>query len=72
MSQFVKLFADGRSQTVRLPGTFRFEGKEVFIGWDEQTGDVMLSRRPENWDAFFTALQNLDVPDDFLGAEERR
>ena len=38
---------------MRLPAEFRFEGKEVFIRKDETTGDVILSRRPESWDAFF-------------------
>jgi antitoxin VapB len=72
MNQVAKLFTNGRSQAVRLPAAFRFEGKGVFIRRDADTGDVILSRRPENWDVFFAALQDLDVPDDFLGAEERR
>jgi antitoxin VapB len=48
-----KLFKNGRSQAVRLPAEFRFEGKEVFIRKDEKTGDVILSRRPESWEEFF-------------------
>lgn len=48
----VKLFKNGRSQAVRLPAEFRFEGKEVFIRRDEKTGDVILSRRPESWEEF--------------------
>lgn len=53
MAKTVKLFKNGRSQAVRLPAEFRFEGKEVFIRRDEKTGDVILSRRPESWDEFF-------------------
>ena len=53
MAKTVKLFKNGRSQAVRLPAEFRFEGKEVFIRKDEKTGDVILSRRPESWDEFF-------------------
>ena len=53
MARTVKLFKNGRSQAVRLPAEFRFEGKEVFIRRDEKTGDVILSRRPESWDEFF-------------------
>lgn len=48
-----KLFRNGRSQAVRLPAEFRFEGKEVFIRKDEKTGDVILSKRPDSWDEFF-------------------
>src|SRR5208282_4880499 len=48
-----KLFRNGRSQAVRLPAEFRFEGQEVFIRKDEKTGDVILSKRPESWDEFF-------------------
>lgn len=53
MAKTAKLFKNGRSQAVRLPAEFRFEGKEVFIRKDEKTGDVTLSRRPESWEEFF-------------------
>ncbi len=46
MPRTAKLFKNGRSQAVRLPSEFRFEGEEVFIRRDEKTGDVILSRRP--------------------------
>jgi antitoxin VapB len=72
MDQVAKLFINGRSQAVRLPAAFRFEGKEVFIRKDAATGDVILSNRPTNWDGFFEALKSADVPGDFLGAKERK
>jgi len=53
MARTAKLFMNGRSQAVRLPAEFRFEGKEVFIRKDDETGDVILSRRPESWQEFF-------------------
>jgi antitoxin VapB len=71
MSQTAKLFTNGRSQAVRLPAAYRFDGKEVFIRQDEETGDVILSRKPATWDEFFAALANADVPADFLSLEER-
>jgi antitoxin VapB len=71
MSQTAKLFTNGRSQAVRLPAAFRFEGKEVFIRKDEKTGDVILSEKPTSWDGFFEAMRGVDVPDDFLSPEER-
>ena len=41
----------GRSQAVRLPREFRFEGREVYI---RREGDaVVLTPRPSSWDAFF-------------------
>jgi antitoxin VapB len=52
MARTAKLFNNGRSQAVRLPAEFRFDGKEVFIRKDEKTGDVILSRRPESWEEF--------------------
>ena len=40
-----KLFMHGRSQAVRLPKEFRFEGSEVFV---RRVGeDVVLSSRPK-------------------------
>ena len=49
-----KLFRNGRSQAVRLPARFRFEGAdEVFVS---KVGDkVVLSAKPSSWDDFFDA-----------------
>jgi len=40
-----KLFWNGRGQAVRLPAEFRFEGEEVEIRRDSETGDVVLSQK---------------------------
>ena len=72
MSQVAKLFANGRSQAVRLPAAYRFDTKEVFIRQDSETGDVILSRKPATWDDFFAALKSAKVPDNFLDEKERR
>jgi antitoxin VapB len=72
-----KLFRNGRSQAVRLPSDFRFEGREVFIRHDPATGDVILSRRPESWESLFQLAQQACVPEDFMadradaGAQKR-
>jgi antitoxin VapB len=71
MSHVAKLFTSGRSQAVRLPAAYRFDAKEVYIRQDPDTGDVILSRRPTNWDGFFSALRAADVPADFLDRAER-
>jgi len=61
-----KLFRNGRSQAVRLPAEYRFDGNEVFVRRDPRTGDVILSRRPESWQEFFDLLKTAEIPDDFL------
>ena len=66
MPRTAKLFRNGRSQAVRLPAEFRFEGGEVFIRQDPATGDVILSRRPESWESFFQLVQQARVPEDFM------
>ena len=71
MSQTAKLFVNGRSQAVRLPATYRFDTHEVFIRKDPVTGDVILSRRPEDWNGFLAATENAQVSDDFLSTAER-
>lgn len=71
MSQVAKLFTNGRSQAVRLPAAYRFDAKEVFIRKDPETGDLILSRKPETWDEFFAALDGAQVPEDFLDATAR-
>ena len=72
MTHVARLFTNGRSQAVRLPAAFRFDTREVFIRQDPETGDVILSRKPADWESFFTALHDNDVPADFLDAQERR
>jgi antitoxin VapB len=67
-TRIAKLFKNGASQAVRLPSEFRFEGTEVYATRDEQTGNVMLSKRPgaTTWDDFFALMQAIEVPDDFM------
>lgn len=74
MGQTAKLFRNGKSQAVRLPMSFRFEGSEVCIRRDEETGDVILSRKPESLEPFFEFARSLkaDIPADFLAPEERQ
>ncbi|RUS67753.1 Antitoxin VapB2 [Saezia sanguinis] len=71
MTQTAKIFTNGRSQAVRLPAEFRFDSKEVYIRQDPKTGDVILSRKPDNWDGFFAAIENAEVPKDFLNKKDR-
>ena len=66
MPRTAKLFRNGRSQAVRLPSEYRFEGSEVYVRRDPESGDVILSRRPESWKDFFDLMKTVDVPDDFL------
>ncbi|MGI9169771.1 MAG: antitoxin [Caulobacteraceae bacterium] len=66
MSKVAKLFTNGRSQAVRLPRDFRFDGAEVFIRKDPVSGDVILSRKPGGWDDFFAMMDVMEIPADFL------
>lgn len=66
MPRTAKLFRNGRSQALRLPAEYRFEGSEVYIRRDPSTGDVILSRRPESWQEFFDLADRVGAPDDFL------
>ncbi|WP_287961626.1 hypothetical protein [Alcanivorax sp.] len=66
MTDKAKLFMDGDSQAVRLPDHYRFDGNEVYIRQDPETGDVILSTRPNGWDEFFDMLDKDPMPEDFL------
>jgi antitoxin VapB len=70
-SRTAKIFTTGRSQAVRLPAEFRFEGTEVFVRRDPNTGDVILSRKPDSWDSLFELYGKDQVPDDFMGQADR-
>jgi antitoxin VapB len=60
MSATAKLFMQGRSQAVRLPKEFRFEGTEVRIS---KVGDKVilehLKKQPIDIDAWFARLDEL-------------
>jgi antitoxin VapB len=66
-----KLFRNGRSQAVRLPAKFRFEGAdEVFVS---KVGDkVVLSAKPSSWDDFFAAKPEPAVAQGFLARRNDR
>jgi len=65
-----KLFKNGRSQAVRLPKEFRFEGREVAIRRDPATGEVILTPAPaepsigfDEWFALYDAIPD-DAPEE--------
>ena len=62
MTKTAKLFTTGRSQAVRLPKEFRFEGSEVFIR--KEGDEVILSEKPVSWEDFFTSSER--PTDDFM------
>ena len=72
MHKIAKLFKNGRSQAVRLPSSYRFSSREVYIRQDPETGDVILSRKPESWVALFALADATEIPADFLRLRERR
>ena len=60
----VKLFANGKSQAVRLPKSLRFEGDEIYaqkIGYT-----VMLFPKDSAWETFLDGLKGFS--DDFMTA----
>jgi antitoxin VapB len=71
VSNTAKIFTTGRSQAVRLPMEFRFDCSTVFIRRDPINGDIVLSRRPDSWDAFFALDETTHVPPDFMSEADR-
>ena len=61
-----KVFMTGRSQAIRLPKEFRFEGTEVEIF--RRGDEVILREKPVTVDRLFKVLEQM--PNDFY-AEER-
>jgi antitoxin VapB len=63
-----KLFKNGRSQAVRLPKEFRFEGTEVIVRKNLDTGELILTPTPnayekKSWTELFAAWDALGEPD---------
>jgi len=62
MMRTAKLFKNGRSQAVRLPKEFRFEGTQVFI---KKVGNmVVLIPKQDSWQTLFDSLEQFS--DDFV------
>ncbi len=57
-----KLFENGRSQAVRLPKAFRFDGSEVLMR--KIGAAVVLFPKDAQWDMFLTGLSGFS--DDFM------
>ena len=68
--QTAKIFKNGRSQAVRLPAEFRFEGDEVSIRRDTVTGDVILSPRNRKFEEWVKLRDELlaNIPEEELDA----
>jgi antitoxin VapB len=68
-----KLFKNGRSQAVRLPKEFRFEGAEVEVHRDAATGNVVLlqpaAKTTKSWQEWFDLFDSLEIPDDVFKRE---
>lgn len=57
-----KLFENGRSQAVRLPKEYQFEGKDVYI---QKLGSaVLLVPKEKAWEVFMHGLESFS--DDFM------
>jgi antitoxin VapB len=41
-----RVFKNGRSQAVRIPAAYRFEGDEVYVRRNPNTGELTLSEKP--------------------------
>lgn len=64
MAKTAKLFMNGRSQAVRLPKEFRFEGEAVEIERDPVTGGVLLREQKQTTArSFLDLLEELDPSD---------
>lgn len=59
--QTAKLFRNGRSQAVRLPKAFRFEGEEVYI--KKTSGGVLLLPKDHRvWDVWEKNVMKYEAP----------
>ena len=56
-----KLFMNGRSQAVRLPKRYRFEGKEVYVKKVPQ-GVLLMSKDSSVWDVWEANLRKYEEP----------
>ena len=56
-----KIFINGRSQAIRLPKSYRFEGNEVYVKKVFE-GVLLLPKDNSIWDVWERNLQKYDSP----------
>ena len=56
-----KLFVNGRSQALRLPKAYRFEGEEVYIKKIDQ-GVLLMPKDKTAWSVWEKNLKKYDKP----------
>jgi antitoxin VapB len=62
MMRTARLFKNGRSQAIRLPKEFQFDGTQVFI---KKVGNmVVLIPEQDSWQTLFNSLEQFS--DDFM------
>ncbi|MDE1150110.1 MAG: AbrB/MazE/SpoVT family DNA-binding domain-containing protein [Azospirillaceae bacterium] len=73
MADVAELFMHDGDQAVRLPDAYRFniDVKEVFIRRDPKTGDIILSRREDDWAGPVVDDEGVELPPGFVSAEEQ-
>jgi antitoxin VapB len=76
LRQTAQIFTSRHSQIVHLPEGVHLRGSEVLVRQDPETGDVILSEKPQTWDGFFAARDAAiaagEIPDDFIDLEARK
>ena len=73
MAQALKarVFMSGRSQHVTIPAEFRFSTDEVYVRRDPQSGDLIFSQAPMSWEEIFSAIDDAQIPDDFMADRDQ-
>jgi len=62
-----KIFKNGKSQAVRLPKEFKFQGNEVYV---KRIGrNVLLIPKDDPWESFISSLDQFS--DDFMAEREQ-
>jgi antitoxin VapB len=56
-----KIFINGRSQAIRLPKAYRFEGKEVYIKRTSE-GVLLIPKDNSIWDVWEKNLNKYEEP----------
>jgi antitoxin VapB len=62
-----KIFVNGKSQAIRLPKEYRFEGSEVYV--NKVGGTVILFSKDDPWRPLFESLKTFT--DDFMSDREQ-
>jgi antitoxin VapB len=70
-----ELHSDGNGQSLTLPPQLHIDETRVYVGRDQTTGDIVITRRAplprRSWEEIFADIDAAGFPEDFMADRDQ-